>query len=123
MALVSAGVVWLGLGALDPAPARTAHDDFETAAERWAWSQIKQGGIADFNKHCGTPQLDPNDEKDTRWQDDCRNLPSRFLQDLLARAPWREQVPDKGVRGLRGISILKTTLSKSSIARSKARSA
>jgi hypothetical protein len=95
-ALLGACALWLAFGSLDLA--RAAHGDFKTAAERWAWSQIKQGEIADFNKHCGTPRLDPKDEKDARWQDKCRMLPARFLVDLLTGPPWREQVPSKGVR-------------------------
>ena len=52
-------LLWLGLGPLDSALARAANDGMKTAAERWAWSQIKQGDIADFNTRCRTPDLDP----------------------------------------------------------------
>ena len=89
--LWGACALWIGLGALDSALARAAHGDFETAAENWAWSQIEQGEVADFNKRCGTPDLDPNDEKDKRWQDDCHKLSPRFLVDLLTRARWQQR--------------------------------
>ncbi len=97
MALLGTCARWLGIGALDVTLARAAYDDVKTA-EGWAWSRIEQGEIADFYWHCSTPRLDPKHEEDKRWQDDCLNLPGRFLADLLTRAPWREQVPDKGVR-------------------------
>ena len=68
-----------------------------TSAERWAWSEIKQGHRADFNKrdHCGS-QFDPKKKEDQ--PDKCRLLSSRFLEVLLTRAPWWEAVPFAGVQ-------------------------
>ncbi|MGH6812767.1 MAG: hypothetical protein ACREDM_10600 [Methylocella sp.] len=97
LAFLGALAIWQGFGSLGLAVAQAPYDDAKTA-QGWAWSQIKQGKEADFNQRCGTPPLDPKKAEDTRWQNDCRKLSARILQDLLTQAPWREQVPFEGVR-------------------------
>jgi hypothetical protein len=93
--------VSLGLGS---ALAQEPYRDPNTA-EGWALPQIERSEMADFNERCNTPALDPNDEKDERWRDDCRTLPARFLQDLLTRSPWRDALPFAGIQ-IKGARIV-----------------
>ena len=79
--------------------------DHTNGAEFWAWSKIRRNEPADFNQRCGTPQLDPKDEKDARWKDDCRKLSGKFLQDLITQSPWREAIP-QGAIGVMGAHII-----------------
>jgi len=84
--------------------AQGAYEDMNTA-EGWAWSKLKSNELADFNQRCGTPTLDPKDEKDAQWQDNCRKLSAKFLQDLIAQSPWREATP-QGAIGIMGAHIV-----------------
>jgi uncharacterized protein YjbI with pentapeptide repeats len=97
-ALIGALVLLLGLGSADLAPARGRYDDVKTA-EGWAWSRIEKGEVADFNKHCGiNPPFNSKKLESSSWQNTCRKLSSRFLEDLLTQEPWRDAVPFEGVR-------------------------
>ena len=80
MAIFGALAIWLGLG---PALAQEHYRDPNTA-EGWALPQIERREMADFNERCNTPALDPNDEQDARWRDDCRTLSAGFLRMLVA---------------------------------------
>jgi hypothetical protein len=93
-AIFSALAIWLWLGS---GAAEGKYDDPSTA-EGWAWSQIEQNESPDFNEHCGTDPLDPENENEVRWQEECRKLSARFLQDLLTRTPWREAIPFGGIQ-------------------------
>jgi hypothetical protein len=96
IAIFGALAIWPGAGPAS-ALAQGRYDDLSTS-EGWAWSQIKQNEAPDFNERCRTDALDPKDENDARWHDDCRKLSARFLQDLLTRAPWREAIPFGGIQ-------------------------
>jgi hypothetical protein len=84
--------------------ARSSYDD-KNSAEGWAWSKIKSNEPADFNERCGTSKLDPKNEKDARWQDKCRKLSAKFLQDLMTQPSLREATPLNGI-GIVGAHIV-----------------
>jgi len=101
LAVLSALAGWFALAS---AARAGAYEDPNTA-EGWAWPQIARNEMPDFNERCGTPALDPMEENDARWFDDCRKLSAEFLQDLLTRAPWREAIPVAGIQ-IKGAGIV-----------------
>lgn len=118
-----AAAVTISLGTVGLALAAPSYDDPATP-EGWAWAQIKQGRAADFNERCNTTAsaLDPRAKEEARWTDHCRLLPASFLVDILARSPWRAQVPSAGVVivGARiegGIDLQNTRLERSLVLR------
>jgi hypothetical protein len=79
--------------------AQDSYDD-ERAPAGWAWARIRNDEIADFGARCG--QLDPH-LKDG-WDHTCRQIPPKFLVDVLTVPKWRDQVLRRHVR-LRGVRI------------------
>jgi cytoskeletal protein CcmA (bactofilin family) len=73
------------------------HDNL-SAAERYAWEQIKQGLPANFNEECDD-WLDPKQGDDPGWRDEnkCRTLRATFVADILTRPPLRDSVHYKGI--------------------------
>jgi hypothetical protein len=101
LAILSACAI---LHAAGSALARGPYEDPNTA-EGWAWPQIARNEMPDFNERCHTPELDPMNENEARWLNDCRKLSAQFLQDLLTRSPWREAIPVAGIQ-IKGARIV-----------------
>lgn len=80
---------------------RTLPDDIQdvpvywTEAERWAWEQVRQGEVADFNARCG--KLDPHKGNDPGWQNEDRQLSQRFIEDVLTCKPWKDALHRLGL--------------------------
>ena len=71
---------------------RAAADLSDT--EKWVWSEVCAGKIADLNLHFGR-DLDPHSANG--WTDG-RKLSSAFLETVLFYDPWRSAIPHQGVR-------------------------
>ena len=69
-----------------------------SASEKWAWAEICEGRIADFNRLLGEA-LDPRKPShNAKWSDGRRSLSSEFLEAVLLHEPYRSAVPYRGVR-------------------------
>ena len=69
-----------------------------SGSEEWAWKEICEGRVADFNE-CLGEELDPKDPKhDPRWLDGRRTLRPDFLRTILLREPLRSAIDYRGVR-------------------------
>ena len=97
-----AAIIAMCLLAIPMAARAQAPYDDPSRPEGWAWTQIREDQIADFNAKCGRA-LDPHVE--TGWDDRCRQISPRFLVDVLIKPEFRDQLPQHGVR-LRGVRIL-----------------
>jgi hypothetical protein len=71
-----------------------------TKAQNYAWAQIRAGQPADFNELCGL--LDPR--KKDGWDNDCRRIPARFLEDVLMNPKRQANTPRRRVL-LQGVRI------------------
>ena len=84
--------------ALPGEPCRVKPLDEWLDSEMWAWTEICEGRIADFNRRPGNETLDPrNPEHDMKWADGRRTLSPDFLTTILLHEPFRSAVPHRGV--------------------------
>lgn len=66
-------------------------------AEAWAWKEICEGRIANFNQRHGNTL---NPETEYGWNDSSeeRRLSQRFIESLLLHDPWASSIPRQGAR-------------------------
>ena len=69
-----------------------------TDAEKWAWNEICDGRIADFNRRLNEVLVPGNSSHRERWADGRRTLSPRFLKTILLFEPFRSATPFSGVR-------------------------
>ena len=67
-----------------------------TQSEKWAWTEICEARIANFNERLGGGLFDPRDVKDVQDLFD-RFLSSSFLETILLHEPFRSAIPRQGV--------------------------
>ena len=68
-----------------------------TSAEKWAWRQIGEGYVADFDALLGTGS-DSGGNAHTRFDDPRRILRPAFLRALVARSVSGPRMPSAGIR-------------------------
>jgi hypothetical protein len=81
------------LGPLDPPP-----EPSWALQEKWIWERTLAGEMADFNQlYC--QKLDPKAD-DPAWRDPAKpgRVGERFLLDALAKKPFAEAIPARGLR-------------------------
>lgn len=78
-------------------PFRWPNGERSTEAERWAWEEISEGRIADFNKRYEN-YLDPKNSDGWDNSKNDRRLSAAFLVTILTDDAFRSATPHQGVR-------------------------
>ncbi len=74
-----------------------------TPAERWLWDRLR-GPLprpefaVTMADNCQGAAADPAQPEDPGWADPCRAVTAEFLELILSREPWRDQLPRRGLR-------------------------
>ena len=85
-------------------------------SEKWAWTEICEARVANFNERPGADLFDPRDVKDVENLSD-RKLRSSFLETILLHEPYRSSIPRQGVRIIEAYFPNRIDLSDASIHR------
>lgn len=91
--MVSVIALWVPLGASAKVSATQRYGAL-SSAEMWAWSRIRKGEVADFDRRCGC--LHPGSQI-VGHANTCRDISSDFLVTVLTSKQWLDHIPFEGL--------------------------